>query len=460
MQKRAGIYIRVSTQEQAKEGFSIPAQRERLISYCKAKDWLISDVYIDPGHSGANLDRPDMQRLIADMDKLDVVVVYKLDRLSRSQRDTLHLIEEVFLPNDVDFVSINESFDTSTPFGKAMIGILSVFAQLEREQFLERSRMGKEERAKEGQWKGGPLPFGYDYIDGKLIPNEDAEKIKLAFRLCLDGKSNAYIAAAAGFSTPARASHFLSKPIFAGKIVHKGKIYDGDHEPIITWEDYEKVQQIKARKQKVHGAGSGGGNKYLLIGLLYCKHCGARYYGHRGGGTSPHYYYSCYSRGKNNKRMIVDPNCKNKHWRIEKLNARVEEELFRLAVDDKFLDGVIKAKPNNNALEAIRQRIAEIEAKIKKLINAFVDGDKIFEEEIKSKMEELYADKKELLQLLKEEEKKIIQPTPLTDALELVRKLKSAWSGLTLDEKQDVLKMLINKILLDGDKIEIEWSFI
>lgn len=131
--KKVGIYIRVSTQEQANEGYSIQAQKERLISYCKAKDWHIVDIYTDGGYSGSNLDRPGIQKLIADIEKIDMVLVYKLDRLSRSQKDTLYLIEDIFLKNNVDFVSMNESFDTSTPFGRAMIGILSVFAQLERE---------------------------------------------------------------------------------------------------------------------------------------------------------------------------------------------------------------------------------------------------------------------------------------------------------------------------------------
>lgn len=122
--KRAAIYVRVSTQEQAEEGYSIGAQKERLTAYCKAQDWTIAEIYIGGGYSGGNINRPGMQKLIAETDKFDVVVVYKLDRLSRSQRDTLYLIEDVFIPNKVDFVSMQESFDTATVFGRAMIGIL------------------------------------------------------------------------------------------------------------------------------------------------------------------------------------------------------------------------------------------------------------------------------------------------------------------------------------------------
>ena len=129
------LYVRVSTEAQAEEGYSVGAQTERLQSYCKAMGWAKTELYVDGGFSGSNLERPEMQRLIGDVKsgKTAAVLVYKLDRLSRSQKDTLYLIEDVFIPNDVDFISLNESIDTSTPYGRAMIGILSAFAQLERE---------------------------------------------------------------------------------------------------------------------------------------------------------------------------------------------------------------------------------------------------------------------------------------------------------------------------------------
>ena len=159
---KVGIYSRVSTQEQAREGYSIGEQVERLKNYCAAKGWILYKTYTDAGFSGANTDRPGMQQLISDVadGKIDMVLVYKLDRLSRSQKDTLYLIEDVFIKNNVNFASITENFDTSTPFGRAMIGILSVFAQLEREQFRERSIMGKDARAKEGLHHGGGAPTG------------------------------------------------------------------------------------------------------------------------------------------------------------------------------------------------------------------------------------------------------------------------------------------------------------
>src|SRR5699024_2103123 len=148
---RVALYLRVSTKEQT-ENYSLPNQEEKLTAFCKAKDWDIFDIYSDGGFSGADTDRPDLQRMLNDIKqkKIDAVMVYKLDRLSRSQRDTLELIEDHFLKNDVNFISITESLDTTTPMGRAMIGIMSAFAQLEREMIAERMRDGQIRRAQAG----------------------------------------------------------------------------------------------------------------------------------------------------------------------------------------------------------------------------------------------------------------------------------------------------------------------
>ena len=129
--KKTGLYIRVSTNFQFEEGYSVGAQTEKLEKYCNYQEIDNYDLYIDGGYSGSNLNRPEMKRLIKEIQegKVESVVVVKLDRLSRSQKDTIYLLEDVFEANDVGFISLNENFDTTTPYGKAMVGILSVFAQ-------------------------------------------------------------------------------------------------------------------------------------------------------------------------------------------------------------------------------------------------------------------------------------------------------------------------------------------
>ena len=150
--KKTAVYIRVSTDAQREEGYSIEAQKEMLTAYCVSKGIQNYEYYIDGGFSGSNISRPALERLISDIKKkkISCVLVYKLDRLSRSQKDTLYLIEDVFNPNGVDFISLNENMDTSTPIGRLMLGILSAFAQLERENIKERTKMGMKERIKSG----------------------------------------------------------------------------------------------------------------------------------------------------------------------------------------------------------------------------------------------------------------------------------------------------------------------
>lgn len=164
------LYIRVSTTEQAEERYSVSEQEARLRSYCEAYGYIINAVHVDPGYSGATLDRPGIKEVIKDVraKRCNKVIVWKLNRLSRSQKDTLILLEDVFLENHCDFVSLMESFDTSTPFGRCVVGILAAFAQMERENIRSRLMMGKQAGLKAGNYYGPIAPIGYKW---EMQPN-------------------------------------------------------------------------------------------------------------------------------------------------------------------------------------------------------------------------------------------------------------------------------------------------
>ena len=183
---RACVYTRVSTTEQAKEGYSIEAQERRCKAEIEAKGWTYVRTYSDPGISGRTMDRPGLQAMIKAIEKreIDAVIIYKLDRLSRKQRHTMTLIEDVIMKNGVALVSLNETLDTSSPWGRAMIGILSSFNQMESENIQERTQMGRDAKVKKGGYAGGRPPLGYRASDGGLIiVPEEAEIVKLIFRL-------------------------------------------------------------------------------------------------------------------------------------------------------------------------------------------------------------------------------------------------------------------------------------
>ena len=255
--KRTFIYIRVSTREQAEEGYSVGEQEERLKKYCEAMEWEVANVYIDPGYTGGDMNRPALKQMVnaVQKGKADIVLVDKLDRLSRCQFDTLYLIQKVFTANNVAFVSRAEAFDTSTPFGRAMVGILAVFAELERERIKERMADGKAGRAKEGKYKGGGNPsIGYDYdpVSGSLVVNEyEAMMIRELYDLVIDRtpmNTIAKIFNAKGYRTKYGAwndttvRYACINKVYIGKIQHKGVWYEGLHEAIIPEDKFEKVQ--------------------------------------------------------------------------------------------------------------------------------------------------------------------------------------------------------------------------
>lgn len=191
--KKACVYTRVSTDAQGEDGkVSLPEQ-ERMAKACiESKGWQYVRTYEDNGFSGRTTERPALKQMLADIKRGEIgaVVIYKLDRLSRKQRDTLAIIEEYLLKYEVDLVSLNESLDTSSPWGRAMIGVLSSFNQLESENIAMRTAMGRYAAAREGGYAGGKPPLGYKAVDGQLvIVPEEAEIVRLVFALRAEGKT-------------------------------------------------------------------------------------------------------------------------------------------------------------------------------------------------------------------------------------------------------------------------------
>lgn len=188
--KKAAVYTRVSTNEQANEGYSIEEQERMCKAAIVSKGWEYIGTFTDPGISGRTMNRPGLQDMIAKIKnkEIDAVVIYKLDRLSRKQRDTMTIIEDVFLKNDIILISLSETLDTSTPWGRAMIGVLSSFNQMESENIQMRTEMGRKAKASQGGYAGGKPPIGYRVENGNLVVvPEEAEIVRLVFQLRKDG---------------------------------------------------------------------------------------------------------------------------------------------------------------------------------------------------------------------------------------------------------------------------------
>lgn len=462
--KRVFIYIRVSTREQANEGYSIKEQEVRLRAYAKSRGYKIIKVYIDPGHSGANLDRPALQEMLKEINNADLVLVYKLDRLSRSQKDTLHLIEEVFLKNGVDFNSISESFDTSTPFGRAVIGILSVFAQLEREQIKERLMMGRTARAKEGYYHGGDaakMLTGYDYVDGELIINEyEAECVKYIFDEYLSGKGITRIFKSVEEKFPGVIAHrstirkILIRPAYKGQVVFGGEKYKGKHVPIITKEKFEVTQRLMSKRSEKFD--NTPDSPYILSGLLYCEHCNARMAGKAGkklknGETMK--YYVCYTRRGTPRYMMTADSCDKSFERKEPLEDAVLNQLKNLNL--KEIEMKAKDHKNTDKIKVLSNEIKSVDNQISKTVDLFSLGT-IPMDILNDKIKKLNKSKEKIENHLAE--LRTDQPLDIGYLKEDIIK-SSTIDKLNPTEQQMIVVKLIDKITVSNDKLKIEWVF-
>lgn len=468
---RAIIYVRVSSHEQV-EGYSIGEQTERLRKYCEVMEWIVVRVYTDPGYSGSNMDRPALKELIRAVEDglADRVVVYKLDRLSRSQKDTLYLIEDVFLKNNVDFVSLSENFDTSTAFGRAMIGILAVFAQLERETIKERMIMGREARAKDGYYIGGDrVIIGYDYKDGLLTVNKhEAAIVRRIFELFIGGTNINKIANtmnAAGLYRNAKWTsttlrQLLRNRHYIGEVKFSGEWYQGRHEPLISLETFEAAQEIL----RIRSESLVWNNKHSrpLTGFLWCGYCGARYHRLPGGvkkDGSRNVYYSCYSRSHKVKGRATVERCTNKTYRAEKLEEIVFNEIRKLAVDPAYLEAVRmkddRERPRDNS-ETIKKEIDALTAQISKYMDLY-SLDRLSLQEVDDKIAPL-TDKRDKLE---ETYRQLTTDRAVTN--ESIRELATSFGDIidrgSLDEIRLALETLISKIVIYGEDIEIYWNF-
>jgi site-specific DNA recombinase len=358
---RCAIYTRKSTEEGLDQDFnSLEAQREAAESFIhsqKQLGWtIIADHYDDGGFSGGNLDRPALQQLLDAIDarRVDCVVVYKVDRLSRSLLDFARLMDR-FDQRSVSFVSVTQHFNTTTSLGRLTLNILLSFAQFERELISERTRDKMSAARRKGKWVGGTPVLGYD-VDprgGRLLVNEqEAQHVREIFELYRRHRSLESVAeelARLGWKTKSwkskrglhhkgrlftagSLSRLLTNKIYVGKVEYRGAMYDGEHPAIVATELWELVNTELGKPKRT--ALIRTQHKALLAGLLYCKNCErpmfATYSGKRG---VRYRYYVCKAAQQNGWRS-----CPTKSVRAALIEDSVVAQLrARLSMDETRL---------------------------------------------------------------------------------------------------------------------------
>jgi len=220
MTEKVGVYVRVSTEEQAKEGISIDAQIERCRAFCKARGWKLFKIYTDAGYSAGTMDRPALKNMVDDINnkKFTILLVYKIDRFSRKLKDLISILEEL-KSKGVNFTSVTEQIDTTTAMGEAFFQIIGVFAQLERGMVKERVEMA---------------------FDKLVVNDEEAIKVREIFEMWASGVH--YKEISEKFNIPVSTLYEIIKnPTYIGKVRYRGNLYKGNHKGIIPEELFQKV---------------------------------------------------------------------------------------------------------------------------------------------------------------------------------------------------------------------------
>ncbi|OPA76649.1 resolvase [Paenibacillus selenitireducens] len=470
------LYIRVSTDEQAEQGFSLESQKEKLILYCKSQGWEDYKLYIDDGYTGTNINRPAMKRLLRHIEekKITSVLVYKLDRLSRKQKDILELIEDHFEKNNVSFNSHQEKIDTSTPFGKAMLGVLAVFAQLDRDMIIERLTAGRRQRVNEGKWYGGRIPFGYSWdkeTQQLLVVPEEARIVKEIFNMYLNGHSCLSISEWASARVNNRAMYhniirdMIARPVYKGKFHNAGKIVDGIHEEIIDEETWEAAQiESKKRKDGITPLGD-----FLLTGLLRCGGCGGnivhvKRYTQNNNKTYFYEFYVCaaqHVRKKDAKTL----NCKLGYAHRSNVEKYVTDQIQSIGIyPEKFKEiflAVTDVNENSNELllSQLQDQLQKISSNLENLYDAIQNGD-IKASAVSDRIRHL----EEQREVIENDIDDIIEEIPSKhdeqSAYDLVKQIGEAWEFFSDEEKKMAIRKIIKSVILYGKNgtPQIEWN--
>ncbi|PBB35916.1 recombinase family protein [Mesorhizobium sp. WSM3882] len=381
---RCAVYTRKSTEEGLDQEFnSLDAQREACVAFVASQvglGWkLVPDRCDDGGISGGTMERPALQRLLQDIrdKKVDVVVVYKIDRLTRSLMDFSKIVE-IFDASSVSFVSVTQQFNTTTSMGRLTLNVLLSFAQFEREVTAERIRDKIAASKKKGMWMGGVVPLGYRVEHRKLLIHDaEAKIVRHIFGRYLVLKSVRDLADEAardGLVTRTRERqdgtvsvtmpfgrgnlyHLLSNPIYIGKIKHKDQIHDGEHEPIITGPLFDEAQALLASQAPRRRSTSNVTQQHLLTGLLFDEHGEKLRSVHANKrGVRYRYYVS---------KQFVDRRRSNSDgWRLpaDAVEPVVEHQLNRILNDHSQIADLIQRWGGPGGIQYAMRRATEVRA--------------------------------------------------------------------------------------------------
>jgi site-specific DNA recombinase len=491
---RCAIYTRKSTEEGLQQDFnSLDAQREAaeaFIASQKREGWqVVADHFDDGGYTGANMDRPALKRILRAVEarEVDCVVVYKVDRLSRSLMDFARIVE-VFDRNGVSFVSVTQQFNTTTSIGRLTLNILLSFAQFEREIISERTRDKMSAARRKGKWIGGHPVLGYD-IDpkgGRLIVNpEEAEHVRTIFDLYLEFGSLLPLLQEAdrrGLRTKCWTTEdgkvrggqriakgtmhgILTNVIYTGMVEHQGSLYPGEHERIIDQNRWDRVHEKLRRNNGDNGASLKNKFGALLKGLLFCVPCGTPMIHTYTMRNSKRYrYYVC-----NSAQQKGWKNCETKSVPAQAIESAVLGSIRRLGTDPKLAEAVAA-----EALAEVARRRQEVDQEVetqrrglrqlnqnlaREAADTSVDTGARFER-IAALQREIETTERRLVELDTERSNFDRDHINANDLYRTLAEFDAIWASLTTKEQEQMIHLLVAKVGYDGrtGKITVNFS--
>jgi len=443
-------YSRVSTEEQAAEGYSIDGQADKLRAYAELHDLGPVTVVEEPGASGKNLDRPGLQQVLSMVEQGHVahLLVWRLDRLSRNLGDLI-LLADTFGKADVAMHSFTERLDLSSATGRMFYNVLGSFAQFYREQLGENVVMGMARAAQEGKWINRPKT-GYDLIDGELVPNADADTVRRIFKLRAEGSSYSEIEKRTGvvYST---ARGILESRIYLGEVVWRGEWFSGQHQPLVTEEQWERAQRgwVKGRRRQ---------SKHPLTGVVRCGLCGRVTSVDQNGKGSQ--FFRCVHRGQGCDQPRRSANG------IE----RAALLGLRLVGDDERLQEAIRAELRKATGPGPRRGpgrshalVDDLQQRRRKLLDLHY-ADKIGADLFAEQEADLTMQLRDLQAELADTERRLQERNEVAQAFEDVARhladldIDAIWQEATRQERWMIASDLLDEITIYPDHLEVKVS--
>lgn len=484
---RCAIYTRKSTEEGLNQEFnSLDAQRESAIAYIasqKNEGWLcISEKYDDGGFTGGNIERPALKRLMADIEagKVDCVVVYKVDRLSRSLMDFARLMA-LFDRKGVSFVSVTQQFNTTHSMGRLTLNILLSFAQFEREIISERTRDKIASARRKGKYQHGKPILGYDFVPApapftgrRLVVNQvEAGRVRRIFELYLEVESILRVADecnARGWTTKSWTttagrvvgnreldktiiSRLLRNPLYLGKVPHNGAVYDGEHEAIVDEDLFRRVQAQLKLAGKRGGASVKNSTGSLLGGLVRCRGCGCAMSPSSASKKKPdgartrYRYYVCCNAVKRGRQHCAAPSLPG-----PALEAFVIEQVKATLADSPQMSAVV-ARAIDLLREAAGARIAE-QTRLRAVLER-LSG----EEPTAATRREIERVRRTLAAVSAQvaaDADRLIDEDEVAGAVEA---FDGVWNAMTQAERAEFLRVVIASVEYDGQTQNVSITF-